>query len=353
MPKNKPVRTFFILGLPRSGTTLLEQMMDQHSKVRVCPEMATGLALWRLNASEIVKNKWKHLLLLNYIYDRVSFFKTSMTECLAAQAIREFDFPVKTTDWFNPVIRDFVNEKSAELYGEKTPENLAYILELKKAFPGSKFILLLRHPMDVIYSIYENAEHLGNSPLSQKDILKWVRPIIKRDLNTILKYKKNILPEYKFVKYEDLILDPQVVLKEICSFLGIEFEPQMLDYQNKKEFSERGEDMQKIHTLLNEPVHAGRIHRSFHLMQFEELLFLNEYLKDELKNLGFPLAPVHIVLSLQIRISVFIAKLKYKLKLDMMDGLSRKIRFQVHAALLNYLRWLPIRNRLMRRFVFK
>lgn len=353
MPTNKPIRTFFILGLPRSGTTLLEQMLDQHTRVKVCPEMATGLALWRLNASQIIKDKWKHLLLLNYIYDRVSYFKTSMTECLADQAVREFDFPVKTTDWFTPVIQDFVNEKQADLYGEKTPENLWYLNELQKAFPGSKFIILLRHPMDVIYSIYENAKHLVSSATSRKDILKVLKPIIKRDLNTMLKYKNNFRPEYKFVKYEDLILEPQVVLKQICSFLGIEFEPQMLDYQNKKKFSERGEDMQKIHTLLNEPVHTSRINRSFQLMDAEELLFLNEYLKDELKNLDYPSAPAHLALSPQIRIKVFMAKLKYQLKLDLIDGLWRKLRFQVHAALLANLSWLPIRNRLMNRFVFK
>ena len=42
------------------------------------------------------------------------------------------------------------------MYAEKTPENLLFLNELKNAFPGSKFIVLVRHPIDVVYSIIEN-----------------------------------------------------------------------------------------------------------------------------------------------------------------------------------------------------
>lgn len=353
MSIDKQIKSFFILGLPRSGTTLLEQMLDQHSDIKVCPEITSGQIIWRLNAAKKIKDRAIHLLLLNYISDRASFFNTYMNDCLAVHALREFSFPICTVNWFKPLIMDFVSAKKAHLFGEKAPENIVHIKELQSAFPGSKFIIMVRHPLDVIYSIYENASHINGLKYSPGDILKFVKPVIKRYLNTIIKYKKEDHPHHLLIKYEELINDPQLILVKICQFLGIEFEPQMLDYQNKKEFSDRGNNMKKIHGLLNMPIDKYRIHRSFQLMEPKEILFANDYFRDELKILGYSTTPITTTIPIHIKLMVTLAKLKYYLKLDLLDGFLRKLRFQVHYLCLKYITYAPIQNRLKRRFAFK
>ncbi|MBK8777211.1 MAG: sulfotransferase [Saprospiraceae bacterium] len=115
--KKKPA--LFIFGLPRSGTTLLEQMLDAHSQVTVCPEMYSGMTLWRLNAAKEISDKWKHLLIINYYYQRTNFFEDSINRCLARQAIREFKFPISTNTWYDALIGDYLKEKNASRFGGK------------------------------------------------------------------------------------------------------------------------------------------------------------------------------------------------------------------------------------------
>ncbi|MBL0113415.1 MAG: sulfotransferase [Saprospiraceae bacterium] len=164
--KKKPA--LFILGLPRSGTTLLEQMLDAHSQVTVCPEMYSGMTLWRLNAAKEISDKWKHLLIINYYYQRTNLFEDPINRCLARQAIREFKFPISTNTWYDALIADYLKEKNGTRFGEKTPENTFFVPTLNEAIPESQFIMILRNPFDIVVSLTEAILSPDKSPLPNK-----------------------------------------------------------------------------------------------------------------------------------------------------------------------------------------
>ncbi len=347
------IPVFFIVGLPRSGTTLLEQMLNQHSKIAVCPEMATGQVLWRLNASQNITDRWQQLIILNYLYQRVSFFKTPMTECISHMAEKDFDFPIPTHLWFHQLIREFIQHKQADMYAEKTPENLLFLNELKNAFPGSKFIVLVRHPIDVVYSIIENLKLLPELNNFKGDECGQIIPMIKRYLNEIMLHKNRNEENFLFLKYEDLIMDPLQVLKGVCNFLSLDFETSLLDYRYKKGFSEKGENMKKIHHFLNEEINPSRVNRSFGFMNSKELYFLNEVFKGEMKYLGYSFAPVTDLPSGLIKTHIVLFKIKYFLKIDLFSTIIKKIRFILQYNGLKYVKVQFIQNRLSRSFFFK
>ncbi len=353
MKTNSKVKIFFIVGLPRSGTTLLEQMLDQHSEISVCPEIASGLALWRLNAFHSIRDKSMHLILVNYLFDRSSFFKTKMTDVLIRQANRSFHFPINTEDWFNFIILDFVAEKNATLYGEKTPENLFYIKELQIAFPDSKFILLERNPYDVLYSIYENAKNMQGLMHSAEHILKVSRALIKRYLNAIIQFKRNNETQFMSIKYEELISMPVDILKQICLFLDVEFESQMMNYRNKKEFTEKGKNMKLIHTMLNEPIDTKKINKSFSHWEPNDIQFLNEYWKDEMNILGYTSPPLTAGTAHLFKLKVYLAIVQYYLKTDLVEGRWNKLRFRAQHFLLQNIRFKFIAEKLRRTFFLK
>ena len=68
-------------------------------------------------------------------------------------------------------------------------------------------------------------------------------------------------------------MDPLQVLKGVCNFLSLDFETSLLDYRYKRAFSEKGENMKKIHHFLNEEINPSRVNRSFGFMNSKELYF--------------------------------------------------------------------------------
>lgn len=104
---------------------------------------------------------------------------------------------------------------------EKTPrhiERLDLILDVK---PRAKFIFIVRDGRDVVASLYKRTGHLEQS------VTRWI------DANRVV-MRRSLADNAIFLRYEDLIQDPEAQLTRLCSFLAIEFHPKMLAYHNSE-----------------------------------------------------------------------------------------------------------------------
>ena len=115
------------------------------------------------------------------------------------------------------------HSKGKSYFIEQTPWYGQHIRALSRLFPGAKVIHLIRDGRDVALSF-------ARTPWWSHDVIenlrRWEREasVILRDSSEVLK------PEQVFlVRYEDLVHEPERVTKEICCFLGVEFESGMLD----------------------------------------------------------------------------------------------------------------------------
>ena len=346
--KKKPA--LFILGLPRSGTTLLEQMLDAHSQVTVCPEMYSGMTLWRLNAAKEISDKWKHLLIINYYYQRTNLFEDPINRCLARQAIREFKFPISTNTWYDALIADYLKEKNGTRFGEKTPENTFFVPTLEEAIPESQFIMILRNPFDIVVSLTEAILSLNNSPLPNRRLYHFA-VTVKRGLKNMqshhLPQKLNLLR----ITYEGLIRNPEVVLQQICTFLDIHFEPGMLAFQNRKKYARDKEVMRQILGRLDEPLTDQRINRSYSILSPAQYAYLQAYWAPELKLLPYDFPIANTTLSLQMKMHLYVAKLAFYFKTYLWTEYKNKLRFQCHYYAILLLRHTFLKNRIFKNLI--
>jgi len=202
----------FIFSLPRSGSTLLQKMLASHSKISTTNE------------------PW---LLLPMLYPLKSHNTTGNLEynyAISQQAITNFidQLPNKKNDYYREVNK-FVHllyEKTSSTHDvyflDKTPRYYLIIAEIAQAFPESKFIFLFRNPLDVFASIC-NTWHRGILYLDNYN---------KMDLNI---GPVKLFEGYELLKdkaitahYEDLAKNPKEEIKNICRYLGVEFEEEMV-----------------------------------------------------------------------------------------------------------------------------
>ena len=119
------------------------------------------------------------------------------------------------------ICANYLAEKnSKQRWIEKTPYHIYYIEKIKKFYPEAKFIINFRDPRAVVASWLKK---------DTNKTLLGVTSTWNKVADKIALIKESKLSNVYFMKYEDLISEPEKILKEICNFLEIEFNPCLLD----------------------------------------------------------------------------------------------------------------------------
>ncbi len=226
-------RVLFIIGSPRSGSTLLARMVGAHSLIytRGEPHMLTPLA---------------HL---GY-YAKVD--KAPYDAILAAESIREYvsDLPGGEQDYID-ACRAYTDtlyhrlldaQPGHEYFLDKTPAYALVLDFIAKIYPQAKYIVLTRHPL-AIFSSY--AESFFDSDYQAAHDYN---PIVERYVPAIAKFLRERRVPIHHVIYEQLVVDPETHLGEIFGFLGIPNEPQAANY-GEQDYQQKG---------LGDPIGVGQ-----------------------------------------------------------------------------------------------
>jgi hypothetical protein len=211
----------FLISQPRSGSTLLQHVLGSHSEVCTLPEPWFMLHLvYGLRSSGIETEynaQYAYLALKGFLERTIGgrglYFAAvrTMALCLYRRAL----------------------EISGKTYFlDKTPRYYLIIPELYSIFPKAGFIFLLRNPLAVLSSILEvtfGGDWSGLITADRRnDILSAPRAI----LNGIQRLGERAA----VVHYERLVTAPDQTVKELCYRIGLEFEPDMLNYGRKVKF---------------------------------------------------------------------------------------------------------------------
>lgn len=108
-------------------------------------------------------------------------------------------------------------DKPAKRICEKTPTHVHQADRIRETFPGSRFIICLRDPRDVVCSIKRRMNN------TQEGISRW-----KRDNTVAMRLMER--EDCFALHYESLVNDPEALLARLCSFLQLEYDPAMMDY---------------------------------------------------------------------------------------------------------------------------
>lgn len=207
-------RLVFIIGPPRSGSTLLQRIISSHTKIATHPEphLVTPLAHLGVWAS-VDKAPYDHIN--------------------AAEAQREFisDLPGGQNDYWDAcrAYLDVLYSQMAKKLGkpmfvDKTPAYALVLPFLSLVYPKAKYIVLTRHPLAVFCS-YANSFFEGDAQAAVE-----YNDILGRYVPAIAAFLRQEQVPFHHVKYEDLVSDPQAQTAQIFSFLQVENQPDAVNY---------------------------------------------------------------------------------------------------------------------------
>jgi hypothetical protein len=183
---------------------------------------------------------------------------------------------------------------SASRWGDKNNFHCTQVAALKSMFPHAQFLHIVRDPRDVACSYREVMGLESRSPYRPKLPIEcgqiaeeWVN-----NVNSIERGAKDLPPaQYHVVRYEDLVSAPEQILREICTWLGLDFDRQMLVFneRNKALALEPSATMDwKLRTL--DPANTSRIGRHAYDMNVEQRRAVEVVAGETMKHFGYELS---------------------------------------------------------------
>ena len=214
----------FIVGAPRSGTTLLQLMLNAHPRVAILGEIHYFDSVLQLKHTIPSLSTGESIdKLVSLLADTRHMRYIGGAERLLAEVSRRLhdDETPTYAKLFRYLMQCHAASQGAARFGEKTPQNVRYLNDLLVLFPNARIIHIVRDPRDVVSSCLK-------VPWTANDVavnsLKW-----RCDVS--FARGANVTSEcYIEVRYEDLVAGPADELRRICRFLGEEFHAGMLDY---------------------------------------------------------------------------------------------------------------------------
>lgn len=235
-------KMIFVLGNSRSGTTLMAQVLGRNADIFTFHELHFFEQLWKPGSIEVLsKSQAISLVALLLSIQRDDYLAERMPELYETEAEKL----VTTLDellWTPPSLyRSFLQYEVAnhqKSFGcEQTPRNLYYLDEILEMFPDAIVINMVRDPRSVLLSQknkWRIRSHGAKNFPVREVIRAWVNyhPITisllwKSAAKMSQRYMEN--PRVKTVKFEDFVSNPELAMREICVFSGVEFNVEMLN----------------------------------------------------------------------------------------------------------------------------
>ena len=192
----------FILGLPRAGSTLLEQILSSHSMIEGTEELHNIMTIGRrIRTKNDSKNYLNNLLDLNK--ENISSYGNMY---------------IDETRWAR---------KDKHFFIDKMPNNFPHIGLIKMILPNAKIIDARRNPLDGCFSCFKQYFAKGQHfTYDLDDVARYYKDYLK-----IMKFWNNYFPnEIHTVCYEDVINNPEQEVRSILKYLGLDFEKSCMNF---------------------------------------------------------------------------------------------------------------------------
>ncbi len=202
--RNRP--PVFIVGFPRSGTTLLDTILRGHPRTAVAEES---------NAVPGLVNE-------------LSGENDEQLESLATLSSGKME---RLRQLYLSSMEENTGHKPGErLMIDRFASNIIYAGEIHRVFPEARFVLVIRHPVDVVLSCY--LQTFTESSLNANFFsLEDSAFIYSRVLCLWKTYEKLLRLNVHVVKYEDLIRDTEGSCRSLLDYLDLDWDPRVLDHR--------------------------------------------------------------------------------------------------------------------------
>ncbi len=202
----------FLLGFPRSGTTLLEVALDGH------PQVAS------LEEHELLKAG-----VLAYMREPVDFGRLLGAEETELDALRE-------RYWAE--VREAGVDVAGKVFVDKHPLHSLKLPLIARLFPRAKILFAHRDPRDVVLSCFRRRFSM-NPAMYQLLTLPGAAAFYDATMSLAERARPLLGLEWHVVRYEDLVADLEAQLRAVCATLGLEWVPKLGDFAARAQARER------------------------------------------------------------------------------------------------------------------
>ncbi len=199
------IEPVFIVGFPRSGTTLLGQILDSHPHIQVADERGLFSSLE------------------SYINQSIGPIAQVLPQ-LSAEQIRHL----------RAVYRQTLDQHLSLLPGttvfvDKDPFNLVKVMLMVRLFPQARILFVLRHPYDVCLSCFMQAFEIGSHTASFFTLADTAH-LYSRMMDIWLRSRALLNPNVYEIRYEQVVETLEISIRDLLHFIGIEWDPAVLKH---------------------------------------------------------------------------------------------------------------------------
>lgn len=195
----------FLVGFPRSGTTLLDQILSSHSRIEVLEEKDTLL------------DSLREFALSDATLGRLARLPASELE------------PWRQRYW-QRVTEYMPGRDAGRLFVDKLPLNTQFLPLMHRLFPTARFIFALRDPRDVVLSCFMQTFTLNEAMrhfLSLDETARYYAAVMDVGQRSVEALGTSV----HRMRYEDLVEDAESEARKLVAFLGLSWEDALLDFQ--------------------------------------------------------------------------------------------------------------------------
>ena len=197
----------FLLGFPRSGTTLLDTILRSHPEIDVIEEKPIIQ-----NIEKIISSKYKYSL------SEISKLNEDQLKILRVQYLKN--------------LKSYSSKsKKASVLIDKFPFNTVCLPLINLLFPNAKIIFTHRNPYDTVLSCFQQAFEPNNAMAHFRSIESSAK-IYNLTMNMWVDYKENLDIKYVLSKYEDLIEDFDTNILKVLNFLNLKWNKNIKNYRD-------------------------------------------------------------------------------------------------------------------------
>jgi hypothetical protein len=221
----------FVVGCPRSGTTLLQRLLDAHPDIALIHEF-WWMERWYRERVGLTDDGMVTAVLADEL---ASFRKSQKKLGMDAERLRDFCVPGESYPSFlSKVFDEFAARKHKTLAGDKSPGYILEIPLLHAWFPQSRFVHLLRDGRDVWLSVraWDRGPKIAArfSTWDKEPVITaalWWAELVRRGREDGCQLPPGA---YHELRYEDLLFKPEKFLSRLCLFLSVPFTDSMLAF---------------------------------------------------------------------------------------------------------------------------
>ncbi len=219
----------FLAGIERSGTSLMYALLASHPAIAMTRRTNLWTYFYNQYGDLSVRENFERCLATMMRYKRLQKLEPDPERIRDEFLKGEPSYP----RLFSLLEEHFAEKQGKNRWGDKSLNTERYADEIFSAYPGAKIIHMMRDPRDRYASAAKRWKNMKGK--AGAGTAMWLQS------TNLARRNQALYPQqYKIVRYESLVTQPEKIMQDVCAYIGEEYDAQMLNMKGSPRLLEKG-----------------------------------------------------------------------------------------------------------------